>query len=63
MTQAEATHMLLHALAEDSVQQDLDQAHTQLEVYHVLQRLAYFDMTPDEFRISLTELSQIQEEK
>lgn len=63
MEQAEATHILLHALAEDSVQQDLDKAATQLDVYNILKRLDYFTLTPEEFRAGLTELSQIQADK
>ena len=63
MEQAEATHILLHALAEDSVQQDLDQAATQLEGYNILKRLHYFTLTPEEFRAGLTELSQMQADK
>ena len=63
MELAEATHMLMHALAEDSIQAELDQARSQLEVYHILCKIEYFNLTQDEFREAVTDLSQLQDEE
>lgn len=58
----EITHMLLHALTEDGIGEQLDAARSQQEVYDVLKTLPYFTLTMDEFRIGIEALRQQQAE-
>ena len=47
---AEIKHMLFHALTEESLEERLDQAKSQQEVYAILQELDYFTLTMEEFQ-------------
>ena len=47
---AEIKHMLFHALTEESLEERLDQAESQQEVYAILQELDYFTLTMEEFQ-------------
>lgn len=58
----EITHMLLHALTEDGIGEQLDAARSQQEVYDVLKTLPYFTLTMEEFRIGIEALRQQQAE-
>lgn len=58
----EITHMLLHALTEDGIGEQLDAAKSQQEVYDVLKTLPYFTLTMEEFRIGIEALRQQQAE-
>ncbi len=58
----EITHMLLHALTEDGIGEQLDAARSQQEVYDVLKTLPYFTLSMDEFRIGIEALRQQQAE-
>lgn len=58
----EITHMLLHALTENGIGEQLDAARSQQEVYDVLKTLPYFTLTMDEFRIGIEALRQQQAE-
>lgn len=56
------THMLLHALTEDGIGEQLDAARSQQEVYDVLKTLPYFTLTMEDFRIGIEALRQQQAE-
>ncbi len=58
----EITHMLLHALTENGIGEQLDAARSQQEVYDVLKTLPYFTLTMEEFRIGIEALRQQQAE-
>lgn len=58
MEREEAAHLLLHALSEESVQQELDAAKSQQEVYAILQQVEYFTLTMEEFQSGIELLSQ-----
>ncbi len=58
MEPEEAAHMLMHALSEESVQEQLDTAKSQQEVYKILQSVDYFTLSMDEFRSGIQLLSQ-----
>lgn len=58
----EITHILLHALTEESVGEKLDGAKSQQEVYEALKTLPYFKLTMEEFRIGIEALRQQQSE-
>ena len=58
----EITHMLLHALTEDGIGEQLDAAKSQQEVYEALKTLPYFTLTLEEFHIGIEALRQQQAE-
>ncbi|MGN0949615.1 MAG: hypothetical protein ACI4OH_02580 [Mitsuokella sp.] len=58
----EITHILLHALTEESIGEKLDGAKSQQEVYEALKTLPYFKLTMDEFKIGIEALRQQQAE-
>ena len=62
MELAEIEHMLLHALTEESVGEQLDGAKSQQEVYEALQTLPYFTLTMEEFQQGIMPLKDQQAE-
>ena len=56
------THILLHALTEDGIGEQLEHAKSQQEVYKLLQTLPYFKLTFEEFQLGIQALRQQQEE-
>ena len=62
MELAEIEQMLLHALTEESVGEQLDGAKSQQEVYEALQTLPYFTLTMEEFQQGIMALKDQQAE-
>lgn len=56
------THILLHALTEDGIGEQLEHAKSQQEVYKLLQTLPYFKLTFEEFQLGIQALRQQQAE-
>lgn len=56
------THILLHALTEDGIGEQLEHAKSQQEVYKLLQTLPYFKLTLEEFQLGIQALRQQQAE-
>ena len=56
----EITHVLLHALTEESVADRLDAARSQQEVYAILQELSYFTISMEEFQRGIAALKEEQ---
>lgn len=46
----EITHMLLHALTEETLGGRMDHVKSQEEAYRILQELPYFTLSMEEFR-------------
>ena len=46
----EIKHMLMHALTEEKLEERLEQAASQLEVYGLMKELPYFDLSLEEFQ-------------
>lgn len=60
---AEIKHMLFHALTEESLEERLDQAKSQQEVYDILQELDYFTLTMEEFQQGITAMQADAEQE
>ncbi len=60
---AEIKHMLFHALTEESLEERLDQAKSQQEVYAILQELDYFTLTLEEFQQGVTAMQADAEQE
>ena len=60
---AEIKHMLFHALTEESLEERLDQAKSQQEVYAILQELDYFTLTIEEFQQGITAMQADAEQE
>lgn len=58
----EIEHMLFHALTEESLDASLDHAKSQQEVYKILQTLAYFDLSPEEFQAGIASMRESEPE-
>ena len=54
----EITHMLMHALTEESIEQELEKAKSQQEAYKLLQTLSYFDLTIEEFQAGIMDMQK-----
>jgi hypothetical protein len=52
------THILLHALTEDGIGEQLEHAKSQQDVYKLLQTLPYFKLTFEEFQLGIQALRQ-----
>ncbi len=52
------THVLLHALTEDEIASQLDQATSQREAYDVLCQLDYFKLSFEEFQLGISVLRE-----
>jgi len=57
----EITHMLMHALTEESIEQDLEKVKSQQDAYKLLQTLPYFDLTIEEFKAGIMDMQSQQE--
>jgi len=55
--------MLFHALTEESLEERLDQAKSQQEVYAILQELDYFTLTMEEFQQGITAMQADAEQE
>jgi hypothetical protein len=60
---AEIKHMLFHALTEESLEERLDQAKSQQDVYAILQQLDYFALTMEEFQQGITAMQADAEQE
>ncbi len=54
----EITHMLFHALTEETLGARLDGARSQTEVYEVLKTLDYFDLSLEEFAAGIRAMQE-----
>ena len=52
----EIEHMLMHALTEDSLEERIEQAASQMEVYNLMKELPYFDLSLEEFQAGIRAL-------
>lgn len=52
----EIKHMLMHALTEETLEESMEQAASQLEAYNLMKELPYFDLTIEEFRAGIEAL-------
>lgn len=57
----EITHMLFHALTEESLGARIDGAKSQTEVYEALKTLGYFDLSFEEFTAGLCAMQEEQD--
>ncbi len=57
----EITHMLFHALTEESLGARIDGAKSQTEVYEALRTLDYFDLSFEEFTAGLRAMQEEQD--
>ena len=58
----EIEHMLMHALTEDSLEERIEQAASQMEVYNLMKELPYFDLSLEEFQAGIRALQSSEEE-
>ena len=58
----EIEHMLMHALTEDSLEERIEQAASQMEVYNLMKELPYFDLSLEEFQAGIRALQSSGEE-
>lgn len=52
------THVLMHALSEEEIAGELDQATSQREAYDVLCQLDYFKLSFEEFQLGISVLRE-----
>jgi len=52
----EIEHMLMHALTEESLEERIEQASSQVEVYNLMKELSYFDLSLEEFQAGIKAL-------
>ena len=58
----EIEHMLMHALTEESLEERIEQAASQMEVYSLMKELPYFDLSLEEFQAGIMALQSSEEE-
>ena len=58
----EIEHMLMHALTEESLEERIEQAASQMEVYNLMKELPYFDLSLEEFQAGIRALQSSGEE-
>lgn len=58
----EIEHMLMHALTEESLEERIEQAASQMEVYSLMKELPYFDLSLEEFQVGIRALQSSEEE-
>ena len=58
----EIEHMLFHALTEDAIGEQLEQAKSQQEVYAIFQTIPYFDLTLEEFQAGIQSIRESEPE-
>ncbi|MBO6293176.1 MAG: hypothetical protein J6N51_13130 [Selenomonas sp.] len=58
----EIEHMLMHALTEESLEERIEQAASQMEVYSLMKELPYFDLSLEEFQAGIRALQSSEEE-
>ena len=58
----EIEHMLMHALTEESLEERIEQAASQMEVYSLMKELPYFDLSLEEFQAGIRALQSSGEE-
>lgn len=56
----EITHMLLHALTEETLGGRMDHVKSQEEAYRILQELPYFTLSMEEFRRGIAVIREQQ---
>lgn len=57
----EIEHMLMHALTEESLEERIEQAASQMEVYSLMKELPYFDLSLEEFQAGIRALQSSEE--
>ena len=58
----EIEHMLMHALTEESLEERIEQAASQMEVYSLMKELPYFDLSLEEFQAGIRALQSSEED-
>ena len=58
----EIEHMLMHALTEESLEERIEQAASQMEVYSLMKEQPYFDLSLEEFQAGIRALQSSEEE-
>ena len=57
----EIEHRLMHALTEESLEERIEQAASQMEVYSLMKELPYFDLSLEEFQAGIRALQSSEE--